>query len=119
MLCEMAVLGTQLLLRGSTDIWRKRFVKGLFEGSNSQAGGEILLKYHAISKPALIYHTIERCVTMRMNLVHVLPFCGAHDIKGMLIDASRSVCCLAISADLSKTQPGSNPPKPEWRELSH
>ncbi len=106
----MAVLGTQLPLQGFTDILGKALVKGLSERSNSQAGGAILLKYHAISKPALIYHTIERCVTIRMNLVHVLPFCGAHDIKGMPIDASRSVCCLAISADLSKSQPGNNPP---------
>ncbi len=94
-------------------------MKGLSEGSNNQTGRAILLKYHAISKPAVTYHTTERCVTIRMNLVHALPFCGAHDIKGMPIVASRSVCCLAISAELSKTQLGNDPPKPEWRELTH
>ena len=116
---QMAVLGTQLLLRGFTGILGKRFVKGLPEGSNSQAGGEILLKYHAISRPALTYHTIERCVTTRMNLVHVLAFCGAHDIKGMPIDHPDPCAALAISADLGKTQLGNNPPESDSRELTH
>lgn len=86
---------------GSMIVLGKKFVKGWLEGSNSQAGSETLLKHYAISKPAVTYYTIERCVRMRMILVRGLSFCRAHETKGLPTDASGSVCCLASRSILS------------------